>query len=110
MAPAPAVERKRRRESLREILNVMRAPFGPVRAYATPASPDLERIDDGSITGFADQALLAARHCALARCRFGRMLINSALRAAPALCRGPLAIWNAGHVASWLLRHSKRCS
>src|SRR5438477_11027190 len=101
MAPAPAVERKRRRESprrpLREILNVMRASSGS-GAGATIAPTDLDRIHDGSITGFADHALPAARNCALARCRFCGMLIKRALRSATALSHCAIAMSNGGNV------------
>ena len=80
------------------------------RENAMPAPPELERIDDGSITGFADQALPAARNCALARCRFCGMLINSALRSATALWNCSIAMLNAVNVPSSIAPCSKHCS
>src|SRR3984893_13105186 len=100
-APAPvtaAVDRKRRRESLRENLRgisiVMHASLIG-QQDALKALTDVGRLYDGRITARPVHNVPVARNCAPARCRFCGMLISNALRSATALWNCSSAILKA---------------
>jgi len=79
------VERKRRRETLRNVLIWIGMQASLVeRQDALKALTDLGRFYDGSITAGVFYIVAVARNCAPARCKFCGTLSNRALRSATA--------------------------
>src|SRR5205085_6491678 len=84
-AEAAALERKRRRETLRTFLIWIGMQVSLVeRQVALKAPTDLGKFHDGSITADVFYSVAVARNCAPARCRFCGTLSNRALRSATA--------------------------